>query len=187
MTTSQSKKSELINLHIAEYNMLTGRCTYYMNFQIVILTAGIATIGLIWNKNPDWLLSWWFLLTLLIYGNISAIMFKENYNILYYLEISLKASLHELEVPDSFWKYEENLEKYRNDQHLNAQSIWEWALVVIMILLFIGAILFHKDFSDHKLAENIAGLTLNATVLVLYCLEMIKAIGLRKKSAIKLP
>lgn len=178
----ENDREYLINLHIAEYNMLTSRCTYFMNFQLLILTATLGTIGIVWNNNSHWLLSWWFYLTLQVYGIISAVMFKENYAVLYYLEKELKTSLHKLKIPKQFWKYEEKLQELRLQQKVAAQDFLEWLIVVIMAVFFLCVTIFHNNFSHYQLLESFLGFMLGLGSLVFYYRQMKEAIRLRKAS-----
>ena len=54
-----------INLHIAEYNALTMRATYYINFQNILLTVLIAWITVVanqWNSKTENIFIWGLLL-----------------------------------------------------------------------------------------------------------------------------
>src|SRR6185503_6989078 len=105
----KDQNTKLVDLHIAEYNALTSRCTYFFNFQIVLLTAilaAIAVMSTLWNTRQTWLLGWGPLFILLILTNISATIFVEQYKMVRYIETKLKPSLTKLIVRDEFWEYE---------------------------------------------------------------------------------
>ena len=105
-----------VDLHIAEYNALTTRCTNFANINNILLTALVAwvlVIVTIWDNKFEHLLTWSLILGSQIIAYINAIFLYENYNIVRYIENHLKPKIGQLLGIDSFWCYEEYLVKQR--------------------------------------------------------------------------
>jgi hypothetical protein len=119
-----------LDLHIAEYNALTTRCTYFTNIQNVVLSVLViwttVMIGL-WIKNPTYLISWGTILGAQAFGIISAVLLYEEYNIIRYLESVLKPRIGTLIYNGQFWGYQSFLIKQRKESY----KIWEFSTVIL--------------------------------------------------------
>jgi hypothetical protein len=135
-----------IDLHIAEYNTLTTRATYFINIQFVLLTALIAwivVIGQIWNPKIDYLLNWGLLLGSQIIGVINANMAWETFSIVRYIESDLKPKIRHLIKKDSFWSYESYLIIQRGGK-FNKKWVpfMDFFWVVLAAFVFIGITIY---------------------------------------------
>lgn len=171
-----------IDLHIAEYNALTTRSTYFINIQFVLLTALIAwiiVIGNIWNTKLEYLLNWLLLIGAQILGIINANLAWENYCIIRYTERELKPKIIDLIKKETFWGYETYLVKLRDTKQTKISLIfmdflwtlmagviiiataiyrfnnwieWDWLGIILNFLLFVA--LFMKTYQTVKLRLN---------------------------------
>jgi hypothetical protein len=171
-----------IDLHIAEYNALTTRSTYFINIQFVLLTALIAwiiVIGNIWNTKLEYLLNWALLIGAQLLGIINAIMIWESYCIISYIENDLKPKICNIIKNKTLWGYEPFLLKLREKKQTKISMIfidffgtimagiiiiatviyrfhnwisWDWLGCFINVLLFVA--LFIWTYQTVKLKVN---------------------------------
>jgi hypothetical protein len=141
---NKDKINKKIELHIAEYNALTARCTYYTNIQKIILTAGMTLVaGLIasWKVEPEYnyIFRWGILCVLQIFGIISIRLFSDEYNLIYYIESNLRPKIMELigEEIASFWNYQAFNAKTRSKLYKRVERLAAGYLEVILALFFI--------------------------------------------------
>lgn len=119
-----------LDLHIAEYNALTTRCTYFTNIQNVVLSVLViwttVMIGL-WIEKPTYIISWGTILGAQAFGIISAVLLYEEYNIIRYLESVLKPLIDSLIHKEQFWGYQSFLITQRKKSY----KIWEFSTVIL--------------------------------------------------------
>lgn len=167
-----------IQLHLAEYNALTTRCTYFTNIQNVLLTAVViwVTGGLLvsWNHEPVFIFRWGILFGMQIIGIISAQLFYEENKIIRYLESELKPAIKRLIRSDRFWKYQLFIAKQRSDKFV----IWEYSGVIIGAAVV--AVIAITRLSKWVLGDFI-GLLCNIALLVIYMVMTSYAVKTRKQ------
>lgn len=157
-----------INLHIAEYNALTTRTTYFINFQFILLTALLAwiiVIVTIWDSKLEHIYIWGLLLGAQLIGIINAFVTHEYYNIVTYLESDLKPEIIKLIKNKSFWSYESFLIKERGKKNIKNWKLFFEFLAVIFSGVIIIAIFIYR-IHEWILGDYI-GLFLNIIFLII--------------------
>ena len=175
-TTTPHKEIE-IQLHLAEYNALTTRCTYFTNIQNLLLTALVilVTAGLLvsWNYEPIYVFRWGILFGMQVIGIISAQLFYEENKIIRYLESELKPMIKHSIGGDHFWKYQLFVAKQRSNKYV----IWEYSGVIIAATIV--AVIAVTRISKWELGDFI-GLFLNIVLLIIYMVMTSYAAKTRK-------
>jgi len=174
---------EEIDLHIAEYNALTSRATYFINIQFVLLTALIAwviVIGNIWNTKIEYLLNWGLLIGAQIIGIVNANMEWETYSIVRYIERDLKPRICNLLSKDTFWDYESYLIIQRGQKFNSAWSIFTgyfWILLAIATIICTIIYRFHN-----WLIWDWVGVVLNLLLFIVMTVRTDQTVKLRRNS-----
>jgi|GEM_PF-3930943 len=156
--------TNLISLHIAEYQTLTTRGTYWITLHVALISLVpviLTAVVFIWtNSSIDRRLLFWGL----------------------YIEKVLRPAVNELITPSRFWWYEPFLIKLRSSSS-NPQfipALWEFPIAIIATVL-VPIILFHSY--EHENSMILAGL-LGWCGLILYLLFLAfiweKSITVRK-------
>ena len=145
----ENLKKMQIDLHIAEYNALTTRCTYFTNIQNLILSVLViwltVMIGL-WIKNPSSIIAWGTILGSQIFGILSAVLLYEEYNMIRYIESFLKPIINNLLNKKIFWEYQSFLISQRKESY----KIWEFSIIIItgIIIITVSITRFPWDYGD---------------------------------------
>lgn len=163
-----------IDLHIAEYNALTTRCTYFTNIQNLVLSVLViwltVMIGL-WIKNPTYYISWGTILGSQIFGVISAVLLYEEYNIIRYLESELIPKIETLIPKKQFWQYQTFLITQRKESY----KIWEFGTVIFTVMIIIGISLSRIPWE----LGDLFGLILNLLALFVFTSKTYSAAKIR--------
>ena len=134
-----------LQLHIAEYSNLTGRCTYYMNIQsalVVGLIIWLTTIITIWTSSPTIIYVWvgicgFQLIEIILLGYVT-----DQYNIIRYLESGVRLQIKKLIKEDDVLQYE----SYNNKLRGNSVMVWEIAeLIISCVLIIVGMVVRIKN------------------------------------------
>jgi hypothetical protein len=124
-TSSAASSAARLQLHIAEYNALTTRCTYWLTMLnatwplLVFVLALAAQLEKIVAR--PWLL--WFAslsIQFIVYGYFHII--GENHTAVYYMEHVLRPLILSESVGDDFWQYESFVKGHRP----TPPGIWEY-------------------------------------------------------------
>lgn len=126
----ERNSTSLIQLHVAEYQALTMRNTYWITMQYFLWPILIGLIGLInqlHNPFDPTLRIWGFA----VVGQIVVVAYYaatlEQYSNVHYIETKLKPSISALVGADSFWGYE----RYLKASRPFAPWLWEiWPLLL---------------------------------------------------------
>lgn len=175
-TNSSDSDVLLIQLHVAEYQALTTRATYFITLMsgvwpLVILF--IALTGQVWRSFPRPILLWGSgiaLQTMLIFW---AQFLIEQYQIVRYVEAQLRPLIQPIVGDALFWQYEPWLAKKRNKGPIS----WEYSVALGVTLLMIVAIVISLPFS----AWDYSGLTINLGFLCAVVLKTLTAIKTRRR------
>jgi len=184
--TEQSTKNidnKEIELHIAEYEVLINRATYYINIQFILLSALIAwivVIGQIWKPDLECLLNWALIIGALIIGIINAIMLWENYCIISYVETELKPKIHKIINKKTFWGYEAFLSKLREPKTVKyTMRFMDFIGSIISILIILATIIYR--FHQWEIGDWL-GLISSLLLLIALSLKTYQAMKLRENS-----
>jgi hypothetical protein len=145
----KSDLGALVQLHVAEYNALTNRCTYRIYFQFSIwgiLMVYFPLMAGVWNgsKNHSFIL---WVTGLVIQG--ATFIWQENlieiYRTITYIEQLQRPVLAELLPGHRFWEYEQYLAAGRPDRAV----WWEYLFPLLVLLALVGIGAF-RVFGDSK-------------------------------------
>ena len=167
-----------INLHIAEYNALTNRCTYIINMQSIILTVSVTWILIfvsLWNSISNNVIIWGFFLGGQLIGWIGSIMNYDLYNIVRYIESDLKPRVNEIVKNESFWGFELYLKKARSNFHV---AISEIGGVIFTLIMFLILLCYRFQYWQKW---DWVGLILNLVLLIAYTHKARSAMKLLSK------
>ena len=170
-----------IDIHIAEYNALTTRCTYFINIQNILLTALIAwivVIGTIWNSNFEYILTWSFLLGCHIIALINVNFSYEHYNIVRYIERDLKPKIKKLIANEIFWNYESYLVEERKNNNIWI-IVFEYLAVILSVLTIITICIFRIP---HWVRLDFFGFSLNILLFLLLLTKTRQTVKIRISS-----
>jgi hypothetical protein len=165
--TPESTKMQ-IDLHIAEYNAITTRCTNFTYIQNVVLSLIViwitAMIGF-WIAHPDsYYISWGALLGAQAFGIIFAALVYEQYNMVRYIESYLRPIIIRFVKNDTIWFYESFLITQRKD----AYKIWEFSSVIITGILIIVLAIIRIPW---KLGD-LLGFILNSLAVYMFTMKI---------------
>src|SRR5438046_743090 len=114
---------QLVSLHVAEYQTLTTRSTYWMTMQfglVPVLGIFLAFVAQAWSTFSHLKLVWScvFVVEAVVVQWYQAGL-EQYYNIRY-IETTLRPKLVKLLGPSDFWAYETYLKSQRN----NGSVVW---------------------------------------------------------------
>jgi hypothetical protein len=134
--------SYLLQLHIAEYNALTMRNTYWITLQYALWPILLIFLGFVAQARPSIPLEY------IIWGSaivIQIIMLSyyaaqyEQYNNVWYIEHELRPAINSLILLNSFWGYE----PYVNS-HRGLNPLWWESLPAVLALVTICITCFYR-------------------------------------------
>jgi hypothetical protein len=152
----------LIQLHIAEYNSLTTRCTnftYIINAVLSLIVVWLTAMIGLWISKPQLnIIPWGALLGSQIFGIIFATLVYEQYNMVRYIEGYLRPEIEKLVNNKIFWYYESFLISQRKDTY----KIWEFssAIATAIFIIALAIVRAPREWIDFL------GLGINLVLLV---------------------
>lgn len=172
-----------IDLHIAEYDVLINRATYFINIQFVLLTALIAwvvVLGQIWNPQLGYIFNWALIIGAQVLGIINANMLWENYCIISYIETDLKPKIIKLTNKDGFWGYEPFLSKLRETKKTkNSMTLMDFIGTLMAFIIIIATTIYR--FNNWIILDWL-GLILNILLFVVLFMKTYQTVKLRLNS-----
>jgi uncharacterized membrane protein len=142
--TDADTAKRCLDVHLAEYNALTMRNTYWITLQYAVYAIAGAYIGFAVQARatiPFDTLMWGSALALLLLGwGILQIQY-EIFNNVEYMETKLKPKVMALIGGRTCWEYESFLAELRARGFLRFE--WKYALLIIFIfvLMLVGALI----------------------------------------------
>ncbi len=129
-----------LQVHLAEYNALTTRATYWLTLQFAIwpIIMGLwGLLALLWGKLPDSVLLWGGAFLSQAFGLMWYGVTIEIYRAARYIERDLRPRV-ETAIGDHlrFWTYEH---RNREDRGELLPLVWEWP-VAVGALIIVGGI-----------------------------------------------
>ena len=163
------RSGTLIQLHIAEYNALTTRASYWMVMQFSLLAAGPAMGVLAYylyqvtgSMRTKVLILWMTLAVLQLVAMLWANMMLEQFALVKYIECYLAPQIRKTIASESFWLYETYLLKNRPlNPALGNYSMAGAALAAIAILFLVRVAEFSR--------WDAVGSTTNILLLTVLC------------------
>jgi hypothetical protein len=170
---------DLLQVHLAEYQALTNRCSYWITVQVALLPLFLIVIGIVcqvWGGPIDkrlLTLGSTAIVQLIIMGYLHISL--EIYQAVCYMECELRPLLRAtVNGSNKFWHYEAFLAQRRRKG-----PIWEEYILPLCDLIGIIFLTVYT-FSSHAVIDYI-GLSLNLTLLVLIFTDTWKLVSLRRR------
>lgn len=184
MNQTSHKKSAnpalLLNIHLAEYNALTGRCTAWLSFILPIWTVLVAFLGLTlagWNYIPPVIRLWGTLFGIQLLFLLWFQTIEEQYLAVKYIKKFLIPKIRSIINANDFWAYEPF-----SSGRSGLLSWWgEWccpSLTVAFALIGIGLAGNHENGVKQS---DWVGLFFNAILLLIQVCKTEKRIQLREE------
>ena len=166
---TEDQKTKLIGLHLAEYQALTTRASYWMVLQISLLPAVPVYILLTYqayqvsnSSRAKQLLIWSTLAVLHLVALLWTNMMLEQFALVRYIECYLRPRIKDAINTHRFWLYEPYLVKHRPiNPSVGNYSIAILSFVVMGMLLTCRLL---SDFSRWDAGGLIVNLALSAVV-----------------------
>jgi hypothetical protein len=181
---SNTSEDNLVNLHIAEYQALTTRASYWIVLQVgllPIIPIYLAMASQVWQYGPvlKEVVIWATLAGMQITGIIWAQTVVEQYGLVRYVECYLRPLAEELVHTNVFWGYEPYLIKRRTIP----TSFAEPAVAVISsTLVIITCVSRYWVLSWLKLSWwDACGLVVNLALLYLLWRRRLEAGEIRRE------
>jgi hypothetical protein len=156
--------SKILQLHLAEYQMLTTRNTYWITIQMSlwpVLLLVLALVAQVRDLFLPGLLAWVSVAIIQVIIFWYYVLLLEQYRNVLYIEQYLRAQISALIGPRQFWFYETFLKRLRGHQPF----VWEYsplAISLCAILFGVSARMSIRSFSDYLgLALNCVGIMLS--------------------------
>lgn len=171
--------SERINLHIAEYNALTTRCTSFINFQFVLLGALIAWFSLgifLWDKENADLSTWGILTGAQVLEMVAAWNLYEQYVAINYMEKHLRPAISTLIENNQFWEYESVIALGRKHKiYKQAELFGLIFFLVLIVTAFVCRCVYTTCFWI-----DLFGFTLNVVIWVIVARKTFESLKIKR-------
>jgi hypothetical protein len=173
----------LINLHIAEYQALTTRQSYWMILQISlvpIIPIYLALAVDTWKRGtiPGRIILWATFAGLQLLGYLWAQAMVEYYTSVKYVECVLRPLIKDALKSNLFWGYEPHLSAHRHTTPL----FWELFFPAIGVLLFVVISgLRYWRFDGGSVFWDLCGAVINLMLLVALWSHCVMAIRIRRE------
>jgi hypothetical protein len=163
-----------IQLHIAEYNALTNRCTNVINMQTALLAVAVTWILIFVNLQNSIEYSfkiWWVFLGIVIIGWVKSMLSYELYLMIHYIESFLKKRIKAIIGDVNFWNYEFFLKHKRSKAHILTSEV---ADVLILSIMFVLLIYYRLPYWEKY---DWLGFGVNFLFILIYINKMYSAIN----------
>jgi hypothetical protein len=173
--TPQLANDLLLSAHVAEYNALTTRCTYWiaLGYGLWPLVGIIlALVAQLWNtiSNHELLLWGSGILVQLVMLAFNQTL-REVYNAVRYLERHVRPAVQTLTGATTVWGYE----TYNATQRVHVVVWWEYAMPVALLITLVGLTLVRSPLTT----LDVAGLVLNALFFAIIVAQSIGIVRIR--------
>lgn len=164
----------LLQAHLAEYNALTTRCTYWIALEYglwPLVAIVLALVAQVWNTLPHGFLLWGSAVLVQLIMLAFNQTLREIYSAVRYLERQVRPAVQTLTGEPSVWGYE----TYNATQRARAAVWWEYAMPVALLSALITV-----TWGRFPLATlDIAGLVVNALFFAVIVAQTIGIIRIR--------
>jgi hypothetical protein len=140
VTESSHGDVALLNVHVAEYEAMTTRCTYFMALQMglwPLLLLFWPLLAQLRGAVPDRSLVWLGLLASQIVLFVYVHLLAEQYLMLVYIENDLRGMVGALIVSKVFWCYERSLLKQRYRAGTSTYRLLGYAVIAFITLVIV--------------------------------------------------
>jgi hypothetical protein len=142
----QTAATNLLQLHIAEYNAITMRSTYMITLQYSLLPVFLIYVPVVFefrrrmkDRIRRELTLWGGYAGILIFGHVWAENLWQQYNNIRYIETELRNDIEPLTSGSRFWCYEPFLAGQRGSGIL----WWEWVVPILSLVVFILIVVYN--------------------------------------------
>jgi hypothetical protein len=133
-------RDALLNVHIAEYEAMTTRCTYFMALQMglwPLLLLFWPLLAQVRGAVPNRTLVWLGLLGSQIVLFMYLHLLGEQYLMLVYIENNLRDRVSALIPGTVFWNYERFLPKQRSRTGASTHRLLTYAMIAFVALVIV--------------------------------------------------
>lgn len=176
---TRRRASGALDVYLAEYAALTGRCTSWLTLMVpiwAVLAAFFTVIAALWSSFPDHVALLW---SLGVGSQLVILMWfqtiEEQYLATYYILSQLRPRVHKVVGISKFWTYESY--SAGRDERLSWWGEWFSPPIFVCLMLAFGIV----RWPLHLI--NYAGLLLNVPLLVIQVLKTIVRVRLRRSIA----
>jgi hypothetical protein len=155
----------LLDVHLAEYNALTTRCTYWMAMQLGLWPLSLLVIPALLEARavlPGRLLIWLGLFSLLVVVFIYDHLLFEQFLAVRYTEVELRRRIAALLPGETFWDYEAFLARRRKG--IDLAPDWLLAAVAPVAVLAAASFLIGADWTSFDIMGLIANLCISLVI-----------------------
>jgi hypothetical protein len=174
----QVASENFLQIHLAEYQALTSRCSYWVTMQVALLPLFLIVIGIVaqmWGISQNRRLLLWcamIIMQLLVITYLHIAL--EIYRAVCYIECELQPLVRAM-MPSRthFWRYEAFLAKRRR-----GGPIWE---EYILSLCSIAAIALIASLLGPRSASDYTSLSANLVLLMLALGDTVRLVRMRRR------
>jgi hypothetical protein len=152
---AQIQPSDLLQLHVAEYNALTTRNTYMITLQYSLMPVFLIYVPLMIalrhrmkDKIRRELVLWGGFAGVLLLGHFWAEDLWQQFNNVKYIETQLRHEINQLTHGSRYWCYEHVLAIQRG----TGLVWWEWGAPVVALVLLILIVVYKQVEDRHELS-----------------------------------
>lgn len=155
----------LLTAHLAEYNALTTRCTYWIALQYglwPLVGVVVVIVAQLWNSTPNHALLVWgsgVLIQLIMLAFNQTL--REIYNAIRYLERYVRPSVQILTGQRDVWGYE----TYNAAQRSPVATWWEYGVPLGVLIALVSLIIVLPLKRPDVIGIGLNGLLFIATVV----------------------
>jgi len=172
---TETCEARLLDLHIAEYNALTNRETYWIAIQYSLAPVFLVCVSIVadrWTPSHADSLIW----IMALLGQALAFLWTQTlgeiYKVIIYLEQRLRPAIRKLAPEGSFWQYEQ----YTSEERNHFAVWWEYFFPALALVAVIGLAVWLQPSSRF---DRVA-CCLNAVLVLVLFLKSAENIRLRR-------
>jgi hypothetical protein len=184
---SSIETAKLVDLHIAEYQALTTRCSYWITMQYAALTVILVFLSVaatLWSSPIDRRLFFWGgSLFLQVIGYFWMQTQGEQYTAIVYIERVLRPAVRDVVQGSQFWCYEPFLASIRSPRPLDplvSPEFWELPIALLATIIVLGIFIHGVVVSGSRLLIGISGWSGFILNLLFLVFQWLKTIEVRK-------
>jgi hypothetical protein len=176
---TRRRASGALDVHLAEYEALTSRCTSWLTLMVpiwAVLATFLTVIAAFWNSFPDHIALLW---SLGVGSQLVILMWfqtiEEQYRAIFYVQRQLRPRVEKIVGISGFWTYESY--SAGRDDHLSWWGEWFSPPIFVCLLLAFGIVRWPLHPIDY------AGLSVNIPLVVIQVLKTVIRVRLRRSVA----
>jgi hypothetical protein len=194
LSSSVERDAMLISLHVAEYQTMTTRCTYWITMQFALMPVipiYLTLVAPLWLK-PDYnkgLLFWGSAFVLQIVGHVWNQTLGDQYATILYIERVLRPAIEKVLDSREFWFYEPYLARLRKARvsSVTTPEIWEFMIVALSTVLMLSIVVYVSQSEGRFLLSGYGwlGLLINLLFLVFQWVKTFEVRNMRHQFSVE--